>query len=96
VCHAELLPIWERWTDGQLALRRFLECRDGAAHDELIHALLGVTARLGPRGSELGVYAALQAAGACLKAYVGVPEHVFLLARDRALAAHQAASAHIG
>jgi len=36
-----LLPIWERWTDGNLAVRRALECdsADLASHEERCNIL---------------------------------------------------------
>ncbi|MDB5075583.1 MAG: hypothetical protein JWO42_1762, partial [Chloroflexi bacterium] len=41
-CHEHMLPIWERWTDGNQAVRRFLECTsaDPVTHEEMLQQLL--------------------------------------------------------
>jgi hypothetical protein len=59
-CHEHILPIWERWTDGNLAARRLLECTsaDPASHEELFRRLLGTTRELGDRGNDSTVRAA--------------------------------------
>ncbi len=89
-CRAALLPTWERWTDGNPALRRFLECgsADPASHEERLHILIRTTGDLRRLGcGSPGVRAAILAASACLKAYVGVPEALWREAVERAVAA---------
>ena len=92
-CRDVLLPIWERWTDGNLALRRFLErgSADSAARAARLHLLLTITATLRRQGQSASVRAALLAAGACVGAYLDVPdEHFWTIARA-AVQAHQTA-----
>jgi hypothetical protein len=89
-CQEQLLPIWETWTDGNPALRRFLECRsaDPASHEERLQILVRASGELRRRGrGSRGVEAAALVAAAALKAYVGVPEGRWQEAVERALAA---------
>jgi hypothetical protein len=39
-CRSVLLPIWERWTDGNLAMRRALDCQsaDPLTHEDRLFA----------------------------------------------------------
>jgi hypothetical protein len=78
-CIERMLPIWERWTDGNLAARRLLECAraDPASREERFRILIDTTAILRRRGQGLGTMAALDAATACARAYVGVPTDEF-------------------
>ena len=72
-CRDRLLPIWERWTDGQPSLRRAL---DGASADphaqaEQRAAVLHVIADLMVEGSTWAESAAMCAAFAALAALEG-------------------------
>jgi hypothetical protein len=95
-CRATLLPIWERRTGGDPALRRLLE-RPPAGPDrreERLRALRLTTADLRRRGeSGPGVAAAILAAWACLKVYLEVPEGEWQQAAQRALAVDRATGA---
>jgi hypothetical protein len=87
------VPIWERWTDGNLAARRLLECTSAepASHDELFRALMATTRELRARGRTASIIAACAAASACTKAYVGLPDLRFAEACTRAMDADAAA-----
>jgi hypothetical protein len=81
IAHARehMLPIFERWTDGNVSARRLMECEsaDPASHEERFRSLIDTTAILRRRGRGLGTMAALDAAAACARAYVGVPTDEF-------------------
>jgi hypothetical protein len=85
-----MLPIWERWADGNLAARRLLECQsaDPASHVELFGRLMATTHELRMRGSDASTGAALAAASVCCNAYIGVPPDRFEAACARATVAH--------
>jgi hypothetical protein len=86
-CREHILPIYERWTDGNLAARRLLECAsaDPASQEELFRRLLNTTRELGARGHDSSVRAARCAASVCCQAYVGVPADRFAWACTRAV-----------
>jgi hypothetical protein len=95
-CQATLLPIWERRTDGDPALRRLLEGPTAGPdnHEERLRALRLTSADLRRRGERgPGVAAAILAAWACLKAYLEVPEGEWQRAVQRALVADRATGA---
>lgn len=76
-CHELLLPIWERGTGGDPALRRLLEDMDADqdGEEERLRMLLRATGELRRRGAgRPDAEAALLVASACFKAYVGAPE----------------------
>jgi hypothetical protein len=85
-CRKHMLPIYERWTDGNLAARRLLECEsaDAASHEELFRRLLDTTRELGARGNDSSVRAARSAASVCCQAYIGVPADRFAWVCERA------------
>jgi hypothetical protein len=89
-CQEQLLPIWEKWTDGNPALRRFLACQsaDPASHEERMHMLIRTTGDLRRLGKDSpGVQAAILAASASLKGYVGLPDGTWRAVITRAVAA---------
>jgi hypothetical protein len=92
-CLASIVPLWERWTDGNLAARRLLECMsaDPASHEELLRRLLDTTQELGIRGNDSSVRAARTAASVCCQAYIGVPADRIAWACKRATDADAAA-----
>ena len=73
--HEHLLPIWERWTDGNLAMRRSLECEsaDPKSHEERRNILFETQCRFQGRGESAANMAALLAAQACQYALLGYP-----------------------
>jgi hypothetical protein len=89
-CREHILPIWERWTDGNLAARQLLECdgADPASHVELFGRLMAITHELRARDRDASTEAALAAASVCCDAYIGVPPDRFEAACTRATAAH--------
>jgi hypothetical protein len=89
-CREHILPIWERWTDGNVAARRLLECEsaDPASHVALFGRLMATTHELRTRGHDAGTRAALAAASVCCDAYIGVPTDRFEAACTRATTAH--------
>jgi hypothetical protein len=73
--YTHLLPIWERWTDGNLAMRRALECEsaDPLTHEERRNILFQTQIRLAGRGDSAPNMAAMLAAQACQYALLGYP-----------------------
>jgi hypothetical protein len=92
-CLTHIVPLWERWTDGNLAARRLLQCAsaDPASHEELFRRLLDTTRELGARGNDSSVRAARCAPSVCCQAYIGAPEDRFSWACERAIDADAAA-----
>jgi hypothetical protein len=47
-CLAFMVPVWERWTDGNTAARRLLECEspDPTSHEERLRRLTATTTAL--------------------------------------------------
>lgn len=91
-CRTRLLPIWERWTGGDPALRGVLDCpsTDTGRQEERLRLLIAATGELRGRGDgDPGVRAALLAASACLRAYIRVPEREWRESMQRALLAGQ-------
>jgi hypothetical protein len=88
-CLAHMVPVWERWTDGNQAAHRLLECTsaDPDSHEELLRRLLDATRELGVRGNDSSVRAARFAALVCCQAYIGVPDGRFAWACERAVTA---------
>jgi hypothetical protein len=89
-CLVHIVPIWERWTEGNMAARRLLESAnaDPASHGELFGRLMATTHALRTRGTDASTEAALAAASVCCDAYIGVPADRFEAACTRATAAH--------
>jgi hypothetical protein len=89
-CLVHIVPLWERWTDGNMAARRLLECgrTDPVRHSERFHRFMSTTCELRTRGGDASTRAALAAAAACCSAYIGVPPDRFEAACTRATAAH--------
>jgi hypothetical protein len=85
-CHHHVLPIWERWTDANPAMRRLIECNgaDPRSCDELFRKLLAASRELRLRGESASVQTALAAATACYLAYLGVSHGRFIAACIRA------------
>ena len=73
--HTHMLPIWERWTDGNLAMRRALECKsaDPASHEERYNILFEAQCRFQGRGDSPANVAAMVAAQACQYALLNYP-----------------------
>jgi hypothetical protein len=92
-CYTHMLPIWERWTDGNQAVRRFLECTsaDTVMHEEALRRLLDASIELSRHGDTPGIRAALAAASACCNANIGVPAEQFLVVCERAALQDRAA-----
>jgi hypothetical protein len=86
-CLAHIVPLWERWTDGNLAARRLLECTsvDPDSHEERFQMMMTTTRELCTRRASPSIEAALLAAAACVNAYSGVPTERFAMAWHRAL-----------
>jgi hypothetical protein len=89
-CREHMLPIYERWTDGNSTMRKLLECEsmDLAAHERLFWRLLNVTRQLHQQGYDVSALAALRAASVCTHAYIGVPSERFEEACDMAVQAN--------
>jgi hypothetical protein len=70
-----LLPIWERWTDGNPAMRRALDCEsaDPSTHEERRNTLFQAQCLFHGRGDSPTNRAAMLAAQACMYALLGYP-----------------------
>jgi hypothetical protein len=92
--YEHLLPIWERWTDGNLAMRRALECEsaDSHTHEERRNILFQIQLRLGGRGDSAPTMAALLSAEACQYALLGYPLAMVEQVGSAAITAHTRAS----
>jgi hypothetical protein len=92
-CYTVLLPIWERWTDGDPAMRRALECQsaDPLTREEQRNRLFATAQRFHGRGEWRSNMAAKLAAEAALFALMGYPEALVRQLGNRAEAAHQQA-----
>jgi hypothetical protein len=75
-CHTVLLPVWERWTDGNPAMRWALDCAsaDPASHEEQRNRLFAAAQRFHGRSVSPANRAAKLAAEATLFALMGYPE----------------------
>jgi hypothetical protein len=89
----QLLPIWERWTDGNLAMRRALECEsaDSHTHEERRNILFQTQLKLGGYGESAPNRAAMLAAEACQYALLGYPLAMVMQVGAAAIAAHERA-----
>jgi hypothetical protein len=100
-CRTTLLPIWELWTDGDLAMRRALECAsaDPASHRVVSERLLARVQYLLAREDDSATTAAVRTGWAVLLALEAAPgelgEGWWRLRRD-AEAAHRQALARLG
>ncbi len=92
-----LLPIWERWTEGNPALGRFLDGTgaDPASRVERLHCLVTTTEALRRQGQSAGVRAALLAASACVQGYLALPDERFWTIARAAMQAHQTAEQQV-
>jgi hypothetical protein len=92
-CQEHMVPIWKRWTNGNRAARRLIDCarQDLASHDGLFNHLVAATFALQRQGIDPAVRAALVAATACCTAYVDAPDPRFEAACMRAIVADQVA-----
>src|SRR5260370_1612536 len=92
-CRNVLLPIWERWTEGNPALGRFLDgmSADPASRVERLYRLVTTTETLRRQGQRASVRAALLAASACVQGYLPLPDAPFWTIARAAPQAHQTA-----
>ncbi len=90
-----LLPIWERWTDGNLAMRRALECEsaDPLTHEERRNILFQTQSRFQGIGESPANMAAMLAAQACQYALLGYPLAMVVQVSTEALRWHEQARA---
>lgn len=91
-----MLAIWERWTDGNPALRHTLDSAraDAQMQGERRMAVLRTMARLQARGRSPSVRAAIAAGWAALYCSRGDSGERLLAAYSRALAADRTARVH--
>ena len=94
-CREVLLPIWERWTRGDPAMRRALENHnaDPVTHEKLCDALFQAQSKLQARTRVPAYRAAVLAAQACQYALLGYPRAIIVQVANEALEAHAAARA---
>jgi hypothetical protein len=88
-----LLPIWERWTDGNLAMRRALDCEsaDLSTHEERRNILFQAQCLFQGRGDSPANMAAMLAAQACMYALLGYPLAMVEQVGTEAIVAHRIA-----
>ena len=88
--YTHLLPIWEIWADGNLAMRRALECEsaDPLSHEEQRNRLFAAQQQFWGRGEAPSNVAPKLAAEACQFALLGYPLELVQQLGARALAAH--------
>ncbi len=93
--YEHLLPIWERWTDGNLAMRRALESdsADPLTHGERRNILFETQCRFQGSGDSPAYMAAMLAAHACQYALLGYPLAMVVQVRAEAVSWHRAACA---
>jgi hypothetical protein len=93
-CLQHMLPIWERWTDGNLAMRRALECEsaDSHTHEERRNTLFQTQLKFEGHGDSAPNLAAMLAAQACQYALLGYPLAMVEQVGAAAIAAHVRAS----
>jgi hypothetical protein len=79
-CKHQLLPIWERWTDGNPTMRRALECLDSGPlhHKHELNGLTDAAFLLFRSASKPQSAAPLYAAIAVIYALQGYPLHVVI------------------
>jgi hypothetical protein len=94
-CRITLLPIWERWADGDRSMRRAPECTsaDPLTHEEQRNRLFATMQQFHGRGESPANMAAKMAAEATLFALMGYPEVLVRQLGSRAEAAHKLALA---
>jgi hypothetical protein len=78
-CRQYMLPIWERWTDGNLAARHLIEHQGGdpRLRARLFRALRGTVRALEAGDNPCSIKAARAAAQACCEACIGAPAEQF-------------------
>ena len=93
-----LLPVWERWTDGNLAMRRALECdsADPLTHEERRNILFQTQCQFQGRGETPANMAAMLAAQACQYALLSYPLAMVEQVGGEAIRWHEAACAELG
>jgi hypothetical protein len=96
--YEHLLPIWERWTDGNLAMRRAIECdsADPPTHEERRNILFQTQCRFQCRGDSPANMAAMLAAQACQYALLGYPIEMVEQVGAEAIRWHEAATTRAG
>ena len=92
-CRAVLLPIWERWTDGNPAMQRALDCEsaDPLTHEEYRNRLFAAQQGFAGRGETPDNLAASIAAQAVQFALLGYPPAMVEQVGARAEEAHEIA-----
>ena len=95
-CRSVLLPIWERWTDGNLAMRRALDCEsaDPLTHEECRNRLFAAQQGFHGRGKTPDNLAAGIAAQAVLFALVGYPPEMVEQVGAKGVEVHEFALRH--
>ena len=96
-CRGVLLPIWERWSDGDPSMRRALGCQsaDPLTREEQRNRLFAAAQGFHGRGESPANIAAKMAAEATLFALMGYPVELVQQLGARAEAAHQEALAAV-
>jgi hypothetical protein len=91
--HEHLLPIWERWTDGNLAMRRALDCEsaDLSTHEERRNILFQAQLKLEGYGDSAPNTAAMLAAQSAMYALLGYPLAMVEQVGIEAIVAHRIA-----
>jgi hypothetical protein len=95
---AHLLPIWERWTDGNLAMRRALACdsADPLTQEERRNILFQNQCRFQGRGDSPANMAAMLAAQACQYALLSYPIEMVEQVGAEAMRWHETATSRAG
>jgi hypothetical protein len=90
-CRSVLLPIWERWSDGNVVMRRALDCRsaDPLSHEECRNRLFAAQQAFHGRGETPDNLAAGIAAQAVQYALLGYPVGMVRQVGEAAEEAHQ-------
>ena len=96
-CREVLLPIWERWTDGNLAMRRALDCQsaDPLTHEAYRNRLFAAQQGFAGRGETPDNLAAGIAAQAVQFALLGYPAAMVKQVGAKAEEAHALALQHL-
>jgi hypothetical protein len=91
--YEHLLPIWERWTDGNPAMRRALDCEsaDPSTHEERRNILFQAQCLFQGRGDSPANMAAMLAAQAAMYALLGYPLAMVVQVAGEAVKAHTVA-----
>jgi hypothetical protein len=98
-CLTHMLPVWERWTNGNLAARRLVERDDvdPLSRGCLFRKLHAAARTLDPAKDPSSAKAAQAAATACCQACIGMPAERFeRTCRQARVADARASRAHVG